>query len=126
MDVFYGTCTNSLPRPSQPLKLLYNLDCLAGPPADPELSPLLADHNGLPPTHLQICGLDPLRDEGLLYERLLREQGILTRLDMRVHPFFAARELAHFPHRYPGVPHGFSSMLPEMTATKKWDADLRE
>ncbi|KAJ7805113.1 hypothetical protein B0H14DRAFT_2383090, partial [Mycena olivaceomarginata] len=78
-------------------------------PADPELSPLLADHNGLPPTHLQICGLDPLRDEGLLYERLLREQGILTRLDI-----------------YPGVPHGFSSMLPEMTATKKWDADLRE
>ncbi|KAJ7805118.1 Alpha/Beta hydrolase protein [Mycena olivaceomarginata] len=69
-------------------------DCLAGPPADPELSPLLADHNGLPPTHLRICGLDPLRDEGLLYERLLREQGILTRLDI-----------------YPGVPHGFSSML---------------
>jgi hypothetical protein len=66
------------------------------------------------------------RDEGLLYERLLREQGILTRLDMCVHPFFAARKLAHFSHRYPGVPHGFSSMLPEMTATKKWDADLRE
>ncbi|KAJ7786683.1 Alpha/Beta hydrolase protein [Mycena olivaceomarginata] len=84
-------------------------DCLAGPPADPELSPLLADHNGLPPTHLQICGLDPLRDEGLLYERLLREQGILTRLDI-----------------YPGVPHGFNSMLPEMTVTKKWNADLRE
>ncbi|KAJ7311724.1 Alpha/Beta hydrolase protein [Mycena albidolilacea] len=84
-------------------------DCLAGPPADPELSPLLADHNGLPPTHLQICGLDPMRDEGLLYERLLREQGILTRLDI-----------------YPGVPHGFSSMLPEMMATKKWNADLRE
>jgi acetyl esterase/lipase len=46
--------------------------------------PLLADHTGLPPSYLQICGLDPLRDEGLLYERLLREQGILTKLDMCV------------------------------------------
>ncbi|KAJ7800155.1 Alpha/Beta hydrolase protein [Mycena olivaceomarginata] len=50
MDVF-----DSLPRPN------------------PELSPLLADYSGLPPTHLQICGLNPLRDEGLLHERLLRE-----------------------------------------------------
>jgi acetyl esterase/lipase len=43
---------------------------------------LLANHTGLPPAYIQICGLDPLRDEGLLYERLLREQGVPTRLDM--------------------------------------------
>ncbi|KAF8191930.1 Alpha/Beta hydrolase protein [Mycena galopus ATCC 62051] len=85
-------------------------ECLGGSPTDPELSPLLAaDHTGLPPAYLQICGLDPLRDEGLLYERLLREQGVRTRLDI-----------------YPGVPHAFSGSLPEMTASKKWEADLRE
>ncbi|KAJ7861450.1 Alpha/Beta hydrolase protein [Mycena olivaceomarginata] len=84
-------------------------DFLNGSPTDPEVSPLLANHTGLPPTHLQVCGLDPLRDEGLLYEQLLREQGVPTRLDV-----------------YPGVPHGFYSMFPEMTATKKWDADFDE
>ncbi|KAF7341797.1 Esterase/lipase/thioesterase [Mycena sanguinolenta] len=83
-------------------------DCLQGPPTHPDVSPLLADHTGLPPTYLQVCGLDPLRDEGLLYEGLLREQGIPTRLDI-----------------YPGVPHGFHATAPTMTAAKKWEADLR-
>ncbi|KAJ7892203.1 Alpha/Beta hydrolase protein [Mycena leptocephala] len=84
-------------------------ECLNGPATDPDVSPLLADHTGLPSAYLQICGLDPLRDEGLLYERLLREKGIPTKLDI-----------------YPGVPHGFSTMLPGITAAKKYDADLRE
>ncbi|KAJ6506915.1 Alpha/Beta hydrolase protein [Mycena sanguinolenta] len=57
-------------------------DCLAEPPTNPEVSPLLADHTCVPPAYIQVCGLDPLRDEGLLYERLLREQGVPTRLDM--------------------------------------------
>jgi hypothetical protein len=40
-----------------------------------------------------------------------------------IHSLFTA----HFGHdRYPGVPHGFYSMFPEMTATKKWDADFDE
>ncbi|KAF8167082.1 Alpha/Beta hydrolase protein [Mycena galopus ATCC 62051] len=82
-------------------------ECLNGPPADPEVSPLLADHTGLPPAYIQVCGLDPLRDEGLLYERVLREQGIRTKLDI-----------------YPGVPHGFSFIFLEMTASKQWHADL--
>ncbi|KAJ6506873.1 Alpha/Beta hydrolase protein [Mycena sanguinolenta] len=83
-------------------------DCLNGPPTHPDISPLLADHTGLPPAYIQICGLDPLRDEGLLYERLLREQGVPTRLDI-----------------YPGVPHGFHVSAPTMTAAKKWEADMR-
>ncbi|KAK7036353.1 Esterase/lipase/thioesterase [Favolaschia claudopus] len=86
-------------------------ECYAAPPTSPDLAPLLADRTGLkfPPVHFQICGLDPLRDEGLLYERLLREEGVKTKLDI-----------------YPGAPHGFSSMFPATTAGKKWDADWRE
>lgn len=38
-------------------------------------SPLLHTNlQDLPPAFFQVAGLDPLRDEGLLYERLLREE----------------------------------------------------
>jgi acetyl esterase/lipase len=46
---------------------------------DPQISPVLASsHANLPPTFFQICGLDPLRDESFLYDRLLREAGCKT------------------------------------------------
>lgn len=92
MDFYYGTR-----RPSQLsdcLRRLTESECLKGPLADPDVSPLLADHTGLPPAYLQVCGLDPMRDEGLLYERLLRELGVPTKLDMRVNPFFGHETLA--------------------------------
>jgi acetyl esterase/lipase len=41
--------------------------------------------------------MDPLRDEGLMYERLLRtKSNVATRLDV-----------------YPGLPHGFWSWWPK-------------
>lgn len=53
--------------------------------ANPEVSPALAESfEGLPPAYIQICGLDPLRDEGFLYERLLKEAGVSTRVDVYV------------------------------------------
>lgn len=59
-------------------------------------------HAGLPPSYFQICGADPLRDEALIYERLLREdEGIKTKVDV-----------------YPGLPHGFWSMFPTMPSSK--------
>ena len=54
--------------------------------------------SGLPPTFFQVCGMDPLRDDGLLYERVLREEyGTKTKLEV-----------------YPGLPHAFWSFLPHM------------
>ncbi|KAG7090648.1 hypothetical protein E1B28_009749 [Marasmius oreades] len=61
------------------------------PPEDPRISPLLlSSHKGLPPAFIQVCGLDPVRDDGLLYEKVLREAGVSTKLEV-----------------YPGAPHGF-------------------
>ncbi|KAJ6566602.1 Alpha/Beta hydrolase protein [Mycena capillaripes] len=91
--------------PAAAMNLFY--ECINGPADHLDVSPLLADHKNLPALYTQVCGMDPLRDEGLLYERLLRERGIATKLDI-----------------YPGLPHGFHELLPQLTAVKKWQADL--
>lgn len=75
--------------------------------ANPEVSPLLADtFEGLPPAYIQVAGLDILRDEGILYESLLRKAGVPTKLDA-----------------YPGLPHGFYVSL-KIKATEKQNKDL--
>ncbi|EEU33366.1 uncharacterized protein NECHADRAFT_74384 [Fusarium vanettenii 77-13-4] len=62
----------------------------------PAIHPL--GHAGIPPTYLQVCGLDGLRDESLIYERMLRqENGIATRVDL-----------------YPGLPHHFWEFFPQL------------
>ncbi|KAJ7112277.1 Alpha/beta hydrolase fold-3, partial [Mycena epipterygia] len=48
-------------------------NCLKADPSNLEISPLLLSHKNLPPAYIQISGLDPLCDEALLYDRLLRE-----------------------------------------------------
>ena len=64
-------------------------------------------YKGLPPTFFQICGLDPLRDEAMIYERKLREEnGVTTKSQI-----------------YPGVPHGYWAMFPEWEKSKKFVND---
>ncbi|KAJ9145123.1 Alpha/beta-hydrolase [Pleurostoma richardsiae] len=76
-------------------------------PADPDCSPLLLStesFSGLCPTWIHVAGLDPLRDEGLLFEKRLRDAGVKTSL-----------------YTYPGIPHAFMSLpkLPSAAVYRK-------
>jgi acetyl esterase/lipase len=66
------------------------------------------DHTRLPPrAYFQICGLDPIRDEAFLFDRLLREHsGSKTKVDL-----------------YDGVPHGFWRFQ-QLPSSKWWADDL--
>ncbi|KAH7070333.1 Alpha/Beta hydrolase protein [Paraphoma chrysanthemicola] len=81
---------------------LYACPDWADPWASPALHPNLED---LPKAYFQITGLDPLRDEGFLYARLLRENGAKTKVDV-----------------YPGLPHTFWT-FPGLKSSKKWIQD---
>lgn len=79
------------------------------PPDDPRISFLLnSDHSSLPTrAYFQICGGDPLRDEALLWQKLLQERsGTKTKV-----------------HLYSGMPHGFWRFL-QMKASQEWLEDL--
>ena len=61
-------------------------------------------HKGLPSTFFQIDGMDPLRDEGIIYERVLREEnGIKTKMNL-----------------YPGLPHGHWGFFPFLKSSEKF------
>ncbi|KAI5460767.1 Alpha/Beta hydrolase protein [Mariannaea sp. PMI_226] len=75
----------------------------------PYTSPLVlpeSSFHGFPPTCFHIAGLDPLRDEGLLFARKLAKAGVETRVDI-----------------YPGFPHAFMT-LPELAESERWRNDL--
>ena len=64
-------------------------------------------HSKLPPAYFQICGLDPLRDEALIYEKVLsRDDGLKTKIDM-----------------YPGLPHGFWGVFSMLKSANKYRED---
>ncbi|KAF8583028.1 alpha/beta-hydrolase [Ramaria rubella] len=73
----------------------------------PDVAPLLAqNHRGLPPAYFQVCGLDPLRDEALLYEKILRESGVSTKIEC-----------------YPGLPHYFWGYIPSLSCSERLRED---
>ncbi|OTB19458.1 hypothetical protein K445DRAFT_314346 [Daldinia sp. EC12] len=85
---------------------------LQAPWSDPRMVPFLyggleGGHRGLPPAYFQVCGLDPLRDEALIYERILREEaGIKTRVDI-----------------YKGFGHYFWTNWPQLERSREFVED---
>ncbi|KAI0776522.1 Alpha/Beta hydrolase protein [Trametes elegans] len=71
--------------------------------SDPRFAPLLyPSHAGLPRAFVHAMALDPLRDDGVVYAKVLQEAGVETRLEV-----------------YPGVSHGFHYNYPTISAAEK-------
>ncbi len=66
-------------------------------------------HANLPPAIVAVDGMDPLRDEGIIYERILREAGNKTKL-----------------YVYPGLPHGHWGFFPFLKASDRFRKDQVE
>ncbi|KAH9935176.1 alpha/beta hydrolase fold-domain-containing protein [Epithele typhae] len=77
---------------------------------DPEFAPLLnTSFEGLPPTHIQAAGIDPLRDTGLAYAERLRAAGVPTKAI-----------------GYQGATHAFHYAFPETALARKWEREARD
>jgi acetyl esterase/lipase len=63
-------------------------------------------HRGVAKAFFQVAGLDPLRDEAVLYDRVLREVGVLTRFEL-----------------YGGYGHMFWTNWPEMESSERFVRD---
>lgn len=75
----------------------------------PEYSPFNAEtpHQGLPPIYLQVNGNDPVRDDGLIYEKVLRDHGAQTLINV-----------------YPGIPHKYDDVFPQLDSSRKQRRDI--
>ncbi|KAI2789464.1 hypothetical protein POX_d04955 [Penicillium oxalicum] len=108
----YVTCADAPILPVSRIELfmkLLDLDKYSGADAarNLRLNPgnATADQvKNLPPTTFGIAGNDPLRDEGLLFAKLLCENGVPADV-----------------HVFPGVPHGFRRWFGKLPAGRRWD-----
>jgi acetyl esterase/lipase len=75
---------------------------------DPLTTPLThTDFSNLGPLYYQMAEMDIWRDSGLFYSELLCSDGNAVKIDV-----------------YPGVPHLWWSMYPQLSINKKWAKDL--
>ena len=104
----WETCKDAPVLPRTVCRLFMDLLRIEGAdPADTRLNPGLASAEqvkGLPPSVFGVAGLDPLRDEGLLFAKKLAEAGVPTDV-----------------HVFPGVPHGFRRYGDKLSGCKRWD-----
>ena len=102
MQAFVGT-----PLWSRPQAVTSWEYYLAGRPADGYAAPARAtDLTGLPPAHVTVMELDPLRDEGILYATRLLQAGVSVEL-----------------HAYPGTFHG-ASLVQGAAVVERMTADM--
>ncbi|KIX09841.1 uncharacterized protein Z518_00922 [Rhinocladiella mackenziei CBS 650.93] len=79
-------------------------------PSDEGTGSVRHGHLGVAPAYFQVCGVDMFRDDGLIYERVLREEcDVPTRLDL-----------------YPGWGHCWWSTFPELEMSRKRMNDIVE
>ncbi|EMC99379.1 hypothetical protein BAUCODRAFT_401463 [Baudoinia panamericana UAMH 10762] len=102
-------CLNA-PLLSKTMKAIFDT-CLQGDFSSPMFKAALwpSGHARLPKTYLQSCGMDINRDEGICYNDVLSKAGVETKLDV-----------------YPGCPHCFWYLFPNITQGVKWKEDTRK
>ena len=75
----------------------------------PMIWPTAVGHKDLPKTYSQVCGMDAPRDEALIFNDMLKSEGVPTRLTL-----------------YPGLPHCFWGSFKELPQSKQWETDTMD